>query len=1395
MRSTSASVTASSSSSPSRSQSLKSILKKTEKTTTRDAFMSESSRGTASDRRRTSAHRRALDESPTTWFRRVLQAKKLSVVDLCDLFCFGDASKHRVVPLRHACEVLFDLEPTPETNDPLTPEMEELLYQFSFPSDGDDSEIVVDIKEALRSLDLWHVRSPPPSPSSRSRSTDVKRTEDSSPAMTTMLEVKTERLQRVVAHLQQENERLKDDCNPRSPRDERVESRPPSPLAVSIKPTPTRDALTSVVTPHERDLAMLAERLQYAGVKRLEELLDRVDAERSGFVSLKELRWLLAHDLGVEISETRLMELCLGLNFNAQGLLDHKELTRLLQDVLLYEPRSSFAAGTSPSSSKSHKHRPLDRAVLPSLRKVRAYLEGLQTTRSRCLALLSSLCDKYDLEGDARISLVELARVLLHDVPQQHPVRLPFPLSRDDTSAMLQRLTASTPHEQRKRERERDSETPFVYYPDVLHALVGADDDHDHDGDSAEADDEDDDDELHRTNATARGVDAAFWLALRRALGGDDRHAARDVHQQLCKILLKLDPQRRFAISARHFRRVFDQHWSERDMALVLRALGTASGVRYDVLLKLVFGAPELRDRRALDAIVPKLSPWRASVSRLMTQHGSAFRLSLPQYFELARSVVVGNACDSASQEQRRQRGVRLSTMELLFVFAWLDDRHAFSIELGRLWGLLSSTTSPRSKSESESKNRSSGSSESPLVAREFEHLRRRLRRLCDPPCELETTLQRELATRYDGVHVVKVEELARFLVAQLAATEKETATTKTTMRTKTSVSTETVNRFLRAIAASSVDGVADTDDGKSSTSSWLSVASLMDALVDWTALAATMRLPERLVDVKRTLELFDWHRSGDIDVQDWPKAWRQIAVSGTNRKAPAPPLREWELRVLCRRFASAGSPVRRRSGAASSSSSSPESQRLDYARLLVFLMDVAQRERRERALHVVRSMLRRRLLRQQQQQRRPSHVTTRDVERAFTALDRDEKGYFTRADLYEFVRRELEAGKGHEEDDEEDRDDDELEDEERDRELLRRELASNGAASTVLESVFSELLTQTTTATTDAGHGSSRQRASPSDVVTLLRFQQLVPLLLPDHNDHNDSVDGGERREHSASTRHSHQQPKQRTHVTTLRALEDAVREISSRCVDATSHVSPARAFKVLSAVGDDRERVEGRRPRSQSPSRRLGDEHHSSRRLQPRRASCDSPVSLLSRAESPASISAGELDPLTPKRLQRTLRQRYALEVSTYLLGQFFLHLGAPTSHFLELTVFARWLAPLSAELQSHGVRRAVHAMLVKGKAGGGQLDLERFLSLLERRLEALDRTSERERGGSPAGGRSPPSVVLTALHQLNVPLRQNEWVQLLRHFGMEDQRVIDVRRVVRLLYELDATSTRRS
>jgi hypothetical protein len=61
----------------------------------------------------------------------------------------------------------------------------------------------------------------------------------------------------------------------------------------------------------------------------------------------------------------------------------------------------------------------------------------------------------------------------------------------------------------------------------------------------------------------------------------------------------------------------------------------------------------------------------------------------------------------------------------------------------------------------------------------------------------------------------------------------------------------------------------------------------------------------------------------------------------------------------------------------------------------------------------------------------------------------------------------------------------------------------------------------------------------------------------------------------------------------------------------------------------------------------------------------------------------SASFFDPLTPSKLKTFLKKYHGIQVSTRLISQFFLHIGATNKHFLELTTFSKWAAPLSLEM----------------------------------------------------------------------------------------------------------------
>ena len=68
------------------------------------------------------------------------------------------------------------------------------------------------------------------------------------------------------------------------------------------------------------------------GVQDLEKLLSSstCDKTKSGFVSLKQLTWALNETCQLNIEETELMDICMGMTFNKQAQLDYKEFLSLV---------------------------------------------------------------------------------------------------------------------------------------------------------------------------------------------------------------------------------------------------------------------------------------------------------------------------------------------------------------------------------------------------------------------------------------------------------------------------------------------------------------------------------------------------------------------------------------------------------------------------------------------------------------------------------------------------------------------------------------------------------------------------------------------------------------------------------------------------------------------------------------------------------------------------------------------------------------------------------------------------------------------------------------------------------------------------------------------------------
>lgn len=228
-------------------------------------------------------------ETPEQWFQRIMKAKKLSPLDLCDLFSYGDTRKHPRVPLSNVCEVIFDLdsEVLASGYDPVTPEMEEFLYQFSFEgtseNEGDEAMILVDVKDALRSLNIWQsgVTSPvKKATKNNSRALNDDPMDRESPTKALVLEVKNKKLQSVISSLQDANLRLSmqldDAVKTSQSMKSKVDKPQPFPTSVSISSaswlssselenskTPSESKLkNSVVSHHEGDLIRIANHLQ-----------------------------------------------------------------------------------------------------------------------------------------------------------------------------------------------------------------------------------------------------------------------------------------------------------------------------------------------------------------------------------------------------------------------------------------------------------------------------------------------------------------------------------------------------------------------------------------------------------------------------------------------------------------------------------------------------------------------------------------------------------------------------------------------------------------------------------------------------------------------------------------------------------------------------------------------------------------------------------------------------------------------------------------------------------------------------------------------------------------------------------------------------------------------------
>ncbi|TYZ62580.1 hypothetical protein PybrP1_008612 [[Pythium] brassicae (nom. inval.)] len=973
--------------SPERPQSI------TQKRQQKQRLKLESNDGSEAPREMT---RGLADKSPEAWFQRVMRTKQLSPLDLCDLFSYGDARRHQTVPLSHVCEVIFALDPEAAVSghDPVTPAMEEFLYEFSFEDDDSDGardaerEIVVSVKDALRSLDIWRsgAASPSTKPSANAKSMP--------PAKSTVLEAKNKQLQSVISSLQSANLRLSQQLDAavllQKPASSITAPTPPhetsallssmllgssSAPALSARAVP--HAKSAVVNQHEDALVKIANRLQYSGVKQLEELLLQSDSPQSvlsadaansvtspsGFVTLKLLRWLLVEHFQLDITETELMESCLGINFSAQAKLDYHEFVHVLLDILIY------AFPTASSARRQQLYQRIREYVAAGFGAADSCASDAQA-RTRHRELLARLCEKYDVEGDRLISVADIMRVLYKDLARLHALNLAFPLTQQDALRVVQPFVRETTAEGRGATTSpsgSNSTGGFLSYQELVDALF------------AEPGDDDEPD-TGRTAPALRlhpALDWAFWAKLRKALCGGNLALEPAIHAQLCKIFKKLDPApRQFLVSQRNFARVLDQHLGAEELDALASALaaskasGSSSGdakpsaassppvvelLRFDVFMKLVFGAPALQDAAFLNQhIITTLALHeariRASAVELLKQHGGGWEVTPSALYALLTSPTPDNSemrrsSNSTTHPREKEAAAprELTVTESLYLFALLDDDHA-------------------------------GHSTRQTLVR----------------CMDAYNLERTLSGFKSGPHGGRVsqDELLKAIYRMLSALGLDAHDSAT-------LDPASLQQLISTIAVQTND--ADPDLLQSGRLHLLiAVDAFFDALFDWDAMARGMRLPQQLVEAKRGLELFDWHKDGSVALQDWSKAWR-VACPDSERD-----MAEWELRVLQRRFpAGAGRRGQRpREDKQAGRAADDAGGGIDYARLLMHLMASQQQHARQRLKDAVVAHFQG--LCAPGGTRKP--LSAQGVDTLFRQIDTEGKGHFNMRDLQAYL-------------------------------------------------------------------------------------------------------------------------------------------------------------------------------------------------------------------------------------------------------------------------------------------------------------------------------------------------------------------------------------------------------
>lgn len=1001
------------------------------------------------------------------------------------------------------------------------------------------------------------------------------------------------------------------------------------------------------------------------GVKRLEQQLIEGDADSTGFVNLNQLCWILADQFELEISETKLIEVCMGMNFNSNAQLDYKEFVDVLLDILIY---------ALPDIRESAKRK--------SLLRLDQYLQsGFPLGREGARQLLDTLCSKYDLKGDQCISVTELVRVFHVDLVKHHTEELPFPLEEHETIQLA--------HPFIRRPARGKFSAGLLPYPELLDAILGLFQPDLNPG-------------MDYVKQSKRALEWEFWRSIYMNLCGGDTLMEQKVLGQLGKILAKLDPDATFMISTRHFKRIFERHIGSDDMAVLITALAMHEDakwtsdddrddprLRYDVLLNLVFGSPALNDKPFFkNCIRKKLLREQDRLRLHMKELTTAERPSQSLTIQDFHDIFIVQAEEHP-----------LTTIEMLFLFATVDSNHEGSVEVKVLKNFLLKRAW---KDVKRREGDSTSTSQARHATNDVESMKKLIAKCC-AGYNFQRTFD-GLSRKTQGwiSHSAMVKELSKML-HELGVV---------------GVHQDDLNAFVQSISQKS--------NGKGPSRDDIQCDAFFDALFDWDAVVNSMRLPHSLVEVKQVFEKFDWEHIGTIRCEDWNKAYRLICQDHQG-------MADWEVCVLQRRFPGQAHQRERE-------------QTIDYARLIVFLLDYQQRQARKTLqVHVIQHF---------QQQFGSVHNTTStaEMERLFRTLDTDNKGYFNAADLKIYLTKEL------------DHHDSSID-------LLN--------SADALMSVMCLL----------AG---DKSNSGLSTSVTFERFRDLASTFSSDNtkspsNSNFGNLEGQKglrvhpSRSQNRGPSEIYSSENDSHTISSLRAFEITILDIASEFADAKGNILPARAFRYLSLGPAPPAPDATKRTPPNSPLRR-------SSLSSPTKRGAALSITIRKKQNE---LEASTLDPLTPARLKQLLQVYHHIEVSTHLISQFFLHIGSPSKYFLDLLHFAQWAAPLSVELQVK-VRGVVKQMIVKGKGGGGRLDLDRFLAQLQRRLQDSPHYM-----ASTGSLENPPlqfvsmSLLFSKLHQLNIPLYKQEMRALLRHFGMEeDLEAVHYALFLQRLYELNSS-----